>query len=46
MNDTLKALLLEALMAALTAFASVIVQAMVARYVPPNDIYPTRGDLL
>lgn len=35
MNDFIKALLLDALKAALTAFASVIVNAMMARYMPP-----------
>lgn len=36
MNDSIKALLLDALKAALTAFASVIVNAMMARYMPPH----------
>ena len=36
MNDFMKTLLLDALKAAQTAFASVIVNAMMARYMPPH----------
>ncbi|BBQ52978.1 hypothetical protein JD499_09085 [Aeromonas enteropelogenes] len=43
MNDFTKALLLDALKAALTAFASVIVNAMMARYMPPH-FYNMNGD--
>ena len=44
MNTFWKALLLEALKAALTAFASVIVNAMMTRYMPAMYFQMNNGD--
>jgi hypothetical protein len=44
MNTFWKALLLEALKAALTAFASVVVNAMMTRYMPAMYFQMNNGD--